>query len=144
MIKDRKIFGKSSYFYNLTDLTALQTFSYGWLIKEGIKELLEEVSPIEDLTGKNFELHFLDCRIGEPKYTTEQAIEKGTSYSAPLKARTRLINKETGETLEQEVYLGDLPLMTSSGTFIINGVERVIVSQLTRGFLYFRDRSSYR
>ena len=132
MIKDRKIFGKSSYFYNLTDLTALQTFSYGWLIKEGIKELLEEVSPIEDLTGKNFELHFLDCRIGEPKYTTEQAIEKGTSYSAPLKARTRLINKETGETLEQEVYLGDLPLMTSSGTFIINGVERVIVSQLTR------------
>ena len=132
MIKDRKIFGKSSYSYNLTDLTALQTSSYGWLIKEGIKELLEEVSPIEDLTGKNFELHFLDCRIGEPKYTTEQAIEKGTSYSAPLKARTRLINKETGETLEQEVYLGDLPLMTSSGTFIINGVERVIVSQLTR------------
>ena len=128
----RKVFGTEGHPYPLTNLIDLQTNSYEWLLKHGIKESLAEISPIEDFTGKTFSLSFLEHSIGEPKYSPEMAIEKGASYSAPIKVKAQLLNKETGETLEQEVFLGDLPLMTTSGTFIINGVERVIVTQLTR------------
>lgn len=128
----RKVFGTEGHPYPLTNLIDLQTNSYQWLLDYGIKEILEEISPIEDFTGKTFSLKFLEHSIGEPKYSPEMAIEKGVSYSAPIKVKAQLLNKETGETLEQEVFLGDLPLMTTSGTFIINGVERIIVTQLTR------------
>src|SRR3972149_1714819 len=137
----RKVFGTEGHPYPLTNLIDLQTNSYKWLLEEGIKEILDEVSPIEDFTGKTFSLKFLSHAIGEPKYSPEKAIEKGASFSAPIKVKSQLLNKETGETLEQEVFLGDLPLMTDSGTFIINGVERVIVTQLTRssGIFYTAD-----
>lgn len=128
----RRVFGRASYDYPLPDLTQSQRDSYNWLLSSGIKEMLDEITPIEDFTGKSLELHFLEHALGEPKYSPEMAIIKGATYSAPIRVKARLINKETGETLEQEVFLGDLPLMTKSGTFIINGVERVVVSQLTR------------
>src|SRR3990170_6514880 len=138
----RKVFGTEGHPYPLTNLIDLQTNSYKWLLEEGIKEILDEVSPIEDFTGKTFSLKFLSHAIGEPKYSPEKAIEKGASFSAPIKVKSQLLNKETGETLEQEVFLGDLPLMTDSGTFIINGVERVIVTQLTRssGIFYTSEQ----
>ncbi len=128
----RKVFGTQGHPYPLTNLIELQNDSYNWLLEDGIREILNEVSPIEDFTGKIFSLSFKERTIGEPKYSPEKAIEKGVSYAAPIKVKAELLNKETGETLEQEVFLGDLPLMTVSGTFIINGVERVIVTQLTR------------
>ncbi len=128
----RRVFGKASSSYPLPDLTQSQRDSYAWLLESGIRDLLDEITPIEDFTGKSLELHFLDYSLGEPKYSPELAIVKGATHSAPIRVKAKLVNKENGETLEQEVFLGDLPLMTKSGTFIINGVERVVVSQLTR------------
>jgi DNA-directed RNA polymerase subunit beta len=128
----RRVFGKAVSTYPLPDLTEAQRISYDWLLNDGIRELLDEISPIEDFTGKSLELHFLSFGLGDPKYTPDMAIVKGGTYSAPIRVKAKLVNKETGETLEQEVFLGDLPLMTKTGTFIINGVERVVVSQLTR------------
>lgn len=129
---NRKVFGTIGKGFPLINLIEPQKDSYQWLVSEGIKQLLEEISPIEDFTGKNFSLSFLDYSLGEPKYSPKLALEKGVTYAAPLKVKSRLLNKQTGESLEQEVFLGDVPLMTDSGTFIINGVERVIVNQLTR------------
>ena len=128
----RKVFGTAGSNFPITNLIEPQKASYKWLVDKGIKELLAEVSPIEDFTGKNFSLFFTDYSLGKPKYTPLLALEKGGTYAAPLKVKSRLVNKQTGENLEQEVFLGDLPLMTDSGTFIINGVERVVVTQLTR------------
>lgn len=137
----RKLFGTSGHQYPIPNLIETQKTSYSWLLTEGVKELLADVSPIEDFTGKNFALYFLNHSLGNPKYSPEKAVEKGVTYAAPIKVKTRLLNKETGETLEQEVFLGDLPIMTESGTFIINGVERVVVTQLTRspGIFYTAD-----
>jgi len=128
----RKVFGTAGHPFPLPNLIESQIKSYEWLLIEGIKNLLAEVNPIEDFTGKTFALYFLEHSLGEPKYSPEKAIEKGVTYSAPMRVKTRLLNKESGENLEQEVFLGDIPLMTISGTFIINGVERVVVNQLTR------------
>ena len=128
----RKVFGAAGHKYPIPNLIQTQKDSFDWLLSEGIKNLLVEISPVEDFTGKTFSLHFLEHTLGEPKYSPEKAVEKGTTYAAPIRVKTRLLNKESGETLEQEVFLGDLPLMTDSGTFIINGVERVVVIQLTR------------
>ena len=137
----RKVFGAAGQSYPIPNLIQTQINSFNWLLSEGIGTLLEEVSPIEDFTGKTFSLRFLEHSLGTPKYDPEKAVEKGVTYSAPIKVKTRLLNKETGETLEQEVFLGDLPLMTDSGTFIINGVERVVVIQLTRspGIFFTKD-----
>lgn len=134
MVKEteRLLIGKHGFEYLIPNLREPQIKSFDWLIQKGIGELLEEINPIEDFTGKNLSLYFLKHSLGEPKYSSKEAIEKGTTYSAPIRVKTRLLSKATGESLEQEVFLGDLPLMTESGTFIINGVERVIVSQLTR------------
>ena len=93
--------------------------------------MFRDISPIQDFTG-NLVLEFLDYTLGEPKWDVEQCKERDVTYSAPLKVRVRLINKETGEVKEQEVFMGDFPLMTGTGTFIINGAERVVVSQLVR------------
>ncbi|HET7713653.1 MAG TPA: DNA-directed RNA polymerase subunit beta, partial [Patescibacteria group bacterium] len=128
----RRVFGKSPSAFPLPNLIETQTLSFDWLLKEGIKDILFEISPIEDFTGKNLALYLEDYTLGTPKYSVDEAIAKGTSHAAPLKVKARLLNKETGENLEQEVFLGDVPLMTASGTFIINGIERVVVNQLTR------------
>ena len=125
----------------LPDLSSLQTDSYNWFLREGLKDLFDEISPVEDLTGKNLELHFVDYYLEEPKVDEATARETDATYEAALRVKLRLINKETGEIKEQEVFLGDMPLMTSSGTFVINGVERVVVSQLIRsaGVLFTRE-----
>src|SRR3990172_7185293 len=130
--KKRKIFGAAGVNYPIPNLIEPQTSSYQWLLDYGVRELLQEVSPIEDFTGKIFSLELLSHSLGKSKYDPKTAINKGGTFSAPLKVKARLVNKETGESLEQEVFLGDLPLMTEAGTFIINGVERVVVIQLTR------------
>lgn len=110
----------------------VQTESFKWLIDEGLREVFRDISPIEDFAG-NLILEFVDYYVSdEKKYDFEEAKEKDTNYSAPLKVKVRLINTETGEVKEQEVFMGDLPLMSSTGTFVINGAERVVVSQLVR------------
>ena len=129
---NRKVFGTAGNSFPLINLIESQKASYEWLLTEGIRDILAEVSPVEDFTGKNFALHLLDYSLGQPKYSPELALEKGGTLAAPMKMKARLLNKQTGEATEQEVFLGDLPLMTESGTFIINGVERVVVTQLTR------------
>ena len=117
---------------DLPNLLEVQTSSFQWLIDEGLREVFQDVSPIEDFAG-NLILEFVDYYVSdEIKYDIEDAKQRDTNYSAPLKVKVRLINVETGEVKEQEVFMGDLPLMTPTGTFIINGAERVVVSQLVR------------
>ena len=124
----------------LPNFNDLQLSSYKWFLREGLKDLFSEISPVEDLAGKNLELHFVDYYVEEPKVDKATAHQIDATYEAALRVKLRLINKETGEIKEQEVFLGDIPLMTDSGTFVINGVERVVVSQLVRsaGVLFTR------
>jgi DNA-directed RNA polymerase subunit beta len=127
---------------DMPDLIEIQKDSYKWFLKEGLREVFQDVSPIEDFTG-NLVLEFIDYRIGDdPEHTEDEARERDVDYSVPLMVKVRLINKETGEVREQEVFMGDFPLMTENGTFIINGAERVIVSQLVRspGVYFDRER----
>jgi len=124
----------------LPNLIQIQLDSYQWFLKKGLREALNEVFPISDFTG-NLELSFLDYSLGEPKYQVNECKERDVSYQAPLKLKVRLTDKETGEIKESEVYMGDLPLMTEKGTFIINGAERVVVSQLVKSpGVYFNER----
>ena len=117
----------------MPDLIEIQKKSYEWFITNGLKEVFSEIFPIQDFTG-NLILEYIDCRLEKDaiKYDIEQCKERDATYAAPLRLKVRLINKETGEINESEVFMGDLPLMTDTGTFIINGAERVIVSQLVR------------
>ncbi len=92
--------------------------------------MFQDISPIEDFTG-NLSLEFIDYSLGDPKYSVEESKERDVTYSAPLRVKVRLVNKETGEVKDQDVFMGDFPLMTETGTFVINGAERVIVSQLS-------------
>ncbi|PIZ58782.1 DNA-directed RNA polymerase subunit beta, partial [bacterium (Candidatus Torokbacteria) CG_4_10_14_0_2_um_filter_35_8] len=117
---------------DLPDLTEIQKNSYGWFVKEGLKEIFNEINPVKDFTEKLLELKIVDYRLDKPKYSEKQAKKKNATFEAPLKSKVSLLNKETGEIKEQEIYMGDFPLMTERGTFIINGVERVVVSQLIR------------
>jgi len=114
------------------DLIEVQRESYRWFCEEGIAQILTEISPIEDFTGKNFSLELESHTIGEPKYTFVEALDKGVNYEAPLKVEAKLTNKQTGKSIKQEVFLCDLPLMLDKGSFIINGIERVVVNQLVR------------
>ena len=114
------------------NLIEIQRDSFDWFIKKGLRELFDEISPIRDHTGKELELNFLDYKFDTPKYTEEQAKEKDLSYEASLRVNLKLTNKVTKEVNVQEVYLGDFPMMTRRGTFIISGVERVVISQLVR------------
>lgn len=116
---------------NPPDLLRMQVDSYKWFFSHGLAELFNEISPIEDYGG-NLELHFLDHYLDAPKHTEETARDRNATYESPLRSAVRLVNKKTGEVKEQEVYLGEFPVMTGRGTFIINGVERVVVSQLIR------------
>ena len=128
----RKSFSKIGDFVEMPNLIQVQKDSYNWFIEEGLGEVLKDISPIVDYSG-NLVLEFLDYRMEEKtKYTMEEAKERDATYSTRLHVKVRLINKETGEIKEQEIYLGDFPVMTDSATFIINGAERVIVSQLVR------------
>ncbi len=113
-------------------LVETQIISWNWFIKKGIKELFKEISPIKDHSGKELELYFIDYYFDKPKYDEETARFKNLTYEAPLRAKVKLINHRTKKNKEQEIYLADFPVMTKQGTFIINGVERVVVSQLIR------------
>ena len=128
----RMSFSRINEVLDMPNLIEVQKNSYNWFLEEGLKEVFRDVSAITDYTG-NLVLNFIDYKLDEKaKYTVEQCKERDVTYAAPLRVRARLINKETGEIKESEVYMGDFPLMTESGTFIINGAERVIVSQLVR------------
>jgi DNA-directed RNA polymerase subunit beta len=121
----------------LPNLLENQLESFDWLVREGLKEVFKEFSPINDYSGKKFELSFSSFTLGEPKFTETYAKANKLTYDAQLKARVKLVNKVIGETKEQEIFLSDLPIMTAHGTFIINGVERVMVPQLARSFGIF-------
>ena len=131
-LKQRKYFNKTQEVLPMPHLTEIQTQSYDWFVKEGIGEIFEELSPIEDFTKKNLELSFKDYYLEEEKHSERTAKLKKMTYEAPIRVNVELKNKVTGKTKSQEIFLGDLPLMTARGTFIINGVERVIISQLMR------------
>ncbi len=130
-LRKRKFFRRIPM-VSLPNLIEAQVASYEWFLKEGLRELLDEVNPIKDFTGKDLELEFGDYYFDEPKYDEKTSKAKNISFEAPLRSKVKLLNKHTGEVKEQEVYLGDVPVMTERGTFIINGVERVVVSQLIR------------
>ena len=122
----------------------VQQESYRWLAKEGIADLLREFSPISDYTGKKFDLAFLSFQLDEPRFDEHYAKEMKQNYEAPLRATVKLTNKTLGTEKEQEIFLADFPLMTEHGTFIVNGVERVVVSQLARSYGVFFTASEYR
>ena len=129
---ERMTFAKIDEVLEMPNLIDMQKSSYEWFIKEGLREVFRDVSPITDYAG-NLVLEFTDYRIDEqPKYSIEECKERDTNYAAPLRVQVRLVNQETGEIKEQEIFMGDFPLMTEQGTFIINGAERVIVTQLVR------------
>ena len=129
---ERMTFAKIDEVLEMPNLIDMQKSSYDWFIKDGLREVFHDVSPITDYTG-NLILEFTDYRLDEqPKYSIEECKERDTNYAAPLRVQVRLINQETGEIKEQEIFMGDFPLMTEQGTFIINGAERVIVTQLVR------------
>ena len=129
--RERRDFSRVTNSLELGELLEVQTKSYDWFIREGIKEVLEEISPVENFS-RTLRLEFGEYSFDEPRHTIKECKEKKTTYAAPLKVQTRLFNNETGEVKEQEIFLGDMPLMTDSGSFIFNGSERVIVSQLVR------------
>ncbi|WP_370670818.1 DNA-directed RNA polymerase subunit beta [Alicyclobacillus acidiphilus] len=128
---ERRSYSRIREVLDLPNLIEIQQKSYEWFLREGLREMFADISPIQDFTG-NLVLEFIDYSLGEPKYDVEESKERDVTYAAPLRVKVRLLNKETGEVKEQEVFLGDFPLMTDTGTFIINGAERVIVSQLVR------------
>ncbi len=121
----------------MPNLVEAQVNSFKWLIEEGLKEVFKEFSPIKDYSEKKFDLEFTKIEVGAQKFDEFEAKSKKFSYEAPLKVTVKLKNKILGETKEQEIFMADFPMMTSHGTFIINGVERVIVPQLARSFGVF-------
>ena len=133
---------------DVPNLIQSQLQSYEWLKTEGLKEVYLEVSPISDYTGKKYELHFLDHFFRDPKYSPADCKDREITFAVPLYVKTRLVMKETGEIKEQEIFMGDIPMMTDNGTFIINGAERVVVSQLVRSpgvyFVYEKNLASDR
>ncbi|MFC6387336.1 DNA-directed RNA polymerase subunit beta [Sporolactobacillus kofuensis] len=138
--RQRRSYARIKEVLELPNLIEIQTASYQWFLDEGIREMFQDISPVEDFTG-NLILEFVDYSLGEPKYSVDESKSRDVTYAAPLRVKVRLINKETGEVKEQEVFMGDFPLMTEAGTFIINGAERVIVSQLVRSpSVYFNDK----
>ena len=136
--RERRNFSRSKSTMELTDLLEIQKKSYQKFLEEGIKEVFEELFPVESFTG-NLTVDFGDYSFDEPRYSVKEAKERMVNYAAPLKVQARVFIHETGEVKEQEIFLGDMPLMTDAGTFIINGAERVIISQLVRSpSVYFK------
>ena len=148
MVKDvyfgktkRKSFARHEEVLEMPNLLEIQKKSYQWFLDTGLQEVFRDVASIGDYAG-NLELSFIDFTMDEkPKYNVEECKARDATYAAPLKVRVRLRNKETGEIKEQEIFMGDFPLMTKGGTFVINGAERVIVSQIVRspGMYYARN-----
>jgi len=139
--RQRRSYARIKEVLEVPNLIEIQQKSYQWFLDEGLREMFQDISPIQDFTG-NLILEFIDYSLGEPKYTVDEAKERDVTYAAPLRVKVRLFNKETGEVKEQEVFMGDFPLMTETGTFIINGAERVIVSQLVRSpSVYFSTKT---
>ncbi|ADQ15347.1 DNA-directed RNA polymerase subunit beta [Halanaerobium hydrogeniformans] len=138
-VRERRSFSKIEDAMDLPDLIYTQLNSYQWFLEEGLKEVFAEISPIEDFS-ENLVLEFVDYYLEDPEYTVQECRDRDDTYSASLQVKVRLINKETGEVKEQEVFMGDFPLMTDKATFIINGAERVVVNQLVRSSgVYFSD-----
>ena len=137
---DRKSYAKYEELLRMPNLLKIQRDSYNWFLNEGLREVFRDVAAINDYTG-NLELSFLDYSLDEkPKYTVEECKERDATYAKPIKVRVRLLNKLTGEIKDQEIFMGDFPLMTNGGTFVINGAERVIVSQIVRSpGMYYGD-----
>ena len=129
--RERRSFAKIPEVLEVPNLIALQRDSFKWFLEEGLRDTFHDISPIEDFTG-TLAVEFGDHEFGDPKYTVEECKEKDMSFQAPLFVEVRFINKETGEMKEQQVFMGDFPLMTDRGTFVINGTERIVVSQLVR------------
>ena len=141
----RKSFGKIGEVLQMPNLIEVQKKSYEWFLTEGLREVFRDVASISDFNG-NLQLSFIDYRIDDtPKYTIAECKERDATYAAPLRVKARLWNQETDEVTSSEIYMGDMPLMTESGTFVINGAERVIVSQLVRSpgvyYSFTRDKS---
>jgi DNA-directed RNA polymerase subunit beta len=128
----RSSYARTADVLELPNLNKTQLDSFRWFQEEGLREVFDEISPIQDFTGNKLELRFLDYSFGTPKYSEEECRIRDLTFSAPLRVRVQLLIKETGEIKEQEIFLGDFPIMTPNGTFIINGAERVVVSQLVR------------
>jgi len=131
-INERIKFASVGAVFPLPDLIEIQKNSYNWFINEGLADLFEEISPITDFIGRDLELYLEDYYLDEPKFDEVESRSKNITYEASLRVQARLVNKKTNQTLTQEVFLGDFPLMTKNGTFIVNGIERVVVSQLIR------------
>ncbi|PIC70445.1 DNA-directed RNA polymerase subunit beta [Sporosarcina sp. P16b] len=139
--RQRRSFARIKEVLDLPNLIEIQTASYEWFLEEGLREMFRDISPIQDFTG-NLSLEFIDYKLGEPKYPVDESKERDVTYAAPLRVKVRLHNQETGDVKEQDVFMGDFPLMTENGTFIINGAERVIVSQLVRSpSVYYNDKT---
>ena len=142
VVNGRYYFNETQDNYRLPPLIEVQLNSYQWFLSDGLKELLQEISPITDFSGKKMELHFLNHSLDKPKHDPLTAKGKNLTYEASLKGHVQLINKETGEIKEQDVFLGSVPIMTEKGTFIINGIERVVVNQIVRSPGVFYSRNS--
>src|ERR1700726_1879269 len=147
----RLSYGRIPNLVELKDLIATQLESFNWFKTEGLRELFDEINPITDYTGKNYELRFLDYEFGSPKNDQEECRQRDMTFSAPLRINTRLhikTGENAGEIKEAEVFMGDFAMMTEEGTFIVNGTERVVVSQLVRSpgvyFTSAEDRTSGR
>jgi DNA-directed RNA polymerase subunit beta len=139
----RKYFTNFRNAIDIPDLIEVQKKSYDWFFDKGLQELFEEISPIKDFTNRDLELYFLDYHLEAPKFDETYARERNTTFEAPLRINAKLVNKRSGASKKQEIYLGDFPLMTEKGTFIINGVERVVVSQLIRSAGVFFTSDTY-
>jgi len=138
---ERRFFTDSKESMPMPDLIEIQKDSYKWFLDEGLAELFDEISPITDFNNRDLELYFEDYFLDKPKFSEVESRAKNITYEAPLRVKTTLLNKRTGHKIKQEVFLGDFPLMTDKGTFIINGIERVVVSQLIRsaGVMFTSD-----
>ncbi len=132
VLPERKFFKESARAAELPDLIEVQKSSYAWFFDAGIRELFDEISPITDFTGRDLELYFEEYTLDEPKFNEVTCREKNITFEAPLRVQVRLRNKRTGAEHRQQIYLGDVPIMTPRGTFVVNGIERVVISQLIR------------
>ncbi|MBD9098731.1 DNA-directed RNA polymerase subunit beta [bacterium] len=137
--RERRNYSKIRNTYELKDLLEIQKKSYDWFITTGIKEVFEDLFPVENFSG-TLSLEFGDYHFDSPRYTIKESKDRETTFASPLKVDVRLFNRETGEVKEQEIFMGDMPTMTDSGTFVINGAERVIVSQLVRSPSVYYNR----
>ena len=143
--KKRYTYARSQEVLGMPHLLDLQTKSYEWFCKEGLRDVFADISPIEDSAHK-WALHFGEYYFKKEKYSIDECKTRDATYSAPLQVKVQLVNKETGEIKEHDLFMGDFPIMTDTGTFIINGAERVIVSQLVRspGVYYKKGNGHFR